>query len=603
MTTLPLDDRPDPVAGDQRDVDERGPGGGVDVLAEPKVDSGDTCPESGSGARGASPGPEGILQHVLHPIEWWEARGKRFLPGVSFPLAVFVVWRLVHLWMGFRQYMPDYSGPWDTALFYDGERYQAILHDGYANSHTIMPNTAFFPLVSWLVAPIYWLTKSDLWTVHIFASVTGVGAFVTVWGVSREWISDRVARRATLLMAMFPSSLFLWAFYSEGLFILLGAGGVWADRKGKRGLASICFLGLAATRSVGILLPAVIVVARVIRNGPRLSEIRRAWWMVVLASVGGAALLSRVVVPLLDPNAMLRVLTLAVALVALVPLATGRTGQRWALAGLSVIGAFFFGFLATGNLKLLVPPVVLFGMWALATRRLDRWCFVYPAAGTAGFASVLVVLWRQVGDPFAFMPVQEDWGRALSPAWKSVYAGFSNLYPDESTIMIPALVARNFDLWCIPIILFGLGYLAFSRKDKFPMEAWMIGVAFIILPFVSSVLASFNRFVMADWVIYPAYASFLDRFFWRVRVGLVIVGWSVIGLAVRLSHSSNFEIPGWLLAVPPALFFCGILVGLVVATTKTYVTFRSVLYTALAVAAVWTSWLMVGRFSVDRFVG
>ncbi|MEZ5136331.1 MAG: hypothetical protein R2699_15065 [Acidimicrobiales bacterium] len=32
-----------------------------------------------------------------HPVAWYEADGRRFLPGVLFPLAVFVVWRVAHL--------------------------------------------------------------------------------------------------------------------------------------------------------------------------------------------------------------------------------------------------------------------------------------------------------------------------------------------------------------------------------------------------------------------------------------------------------------------------------------------------------------------------
>ena len=543
------------------------------------------------------------VERALHPVRWWNERGHRFLPGAWFPVAVFVVWRIVHLWMGLRQYMPDYSGPWDTALFYDGERYQAILHDGYKNPHAMMPNTAFFPLVSWLAAPIYWLTKSDLWTVHIFSTIIGAGAFVTVWGTTKEWVDEHIARRATLLMALFPSSLFLWAFYSEGLFILLGAGGVWADRKGKRGLAAICFVGLAATRSVGILVPVVVVVARILRNGPRLDEIRRNWWAVLAASFGGAAILARFIVPFLDPNSMLRTLTLAVTLPTVAALVAKRTRGWWAVAAVSAMGAFFLAFLATGNLKLLAPPAVLFMIWAVATRRLDRWCALYPLAGAIGLAAVLVVMSRQTGDAFAFMKVQEDWGRILAPAWRSVIEGYNNLYPDESTIMIPALVARNFDLWCVPIVLVGLGYLAFSRKPTFPIEAPMIGVALILLPFVSSVLASFNRFVMADWVIYPAYASFLERFCSRVRVGFVICGWCAVGLAVRLAHSRSFEIPDWLVAIPPALWIGGIIAGLAVATTRVYVSARCAIYASLAVAAFWVSWLMVGRFSIDRFVG
>ena len=57
--------------------------------------------------------------------------------------------------------------------------------------------------------------------------------------MSKAW-RDEIARRAVLLFALFPSSLFLWAFYSEGMFIALGAGAVWADRRGKRGIAAAC---------------------------------------------------------------------------------------------------------------------------------------------------------------------------------------------------------------------------------------------------------------------------------------------------------------------------------------------------------------------------
>ena len=57
--------------------------------------------------------------------------------------------------------------------------------------------------------------------------------------------------------------------------------------------------------------------------------------------------------------------------------------------------------------------------------------------------------------------------------------------------------------------MIGIVYLAVSRRPRFPMEAWMLGVAMIALALCSSVLASFNRFVLADWVIFPAYASLL----------------------------------------------------------------------------------------------
>ena len=128
-----------------------------------------------------------------------------------------------------------------------------------------------------------------------------------------------------------------------------------------------------------------------------------------------------------------------------------------------------------------------------------------------GLLATLAMMKSQVGDPFAFMKVQKDWGRSLSMPWTTVLQGYQNLWPRRGTVMVPALVARNFDLWCVAIVLAALAYAAWSRRDRFPMETWMLGVAMIVLPLCSSVLASFNRFVFADWVIYPVYASAIGR--------------------------------------------------------------------------------------------
>jgi hypothetical protein len=381
---------------------------------------------------------------------WSRLRSTPMLPGLCFPVAVWALWRLaslaVTLWLGGKGVESAYS--------YDGAHYLRILHHGYWDPRPFMPSHAFFPGVAWLGTPIWWLTGSDAVTAHAVASITALGAFVAVWGVTREWVHEVAARRAVVLLAVFPSSLFLWMFYSEALFIALGAGAVWADRRGRRGLAAALLLGVATTRSVGILVPAVLILARVIR-----------------------------------------------------------------------------------------------------TRRVDRWAVVYAGAGLVGLGAVLVTMQVQLGDAFAFLGVQDDWGRTVSAPWNSVLQGIDNLTPDRRTVMVPALVARAFDLWAVGIVLVGLVYLAVAgrlgregrtARHRFPMEAWMLGVAMIALPFASSVLASFNRFAMADWVLYPAYAAMLGR------------------------------LPRWL---------------------------RIIAWVAIVVAGTLTAYAFIGRVSVGRFVG
>jgi hypothetical protein len=421
VTTVPLDDPPlggrtaQGVPG-EIDVD-----GGLATIVE----------ETALAPARVEPGlPPRLARWRL--LARWKAAGHRVLPGIWFPISLYAAWRSVELavsvWLGGD---PEYG-----AFFYDSQHYLRIMHIGYVHPRWIMPSDAFFPAVSWLGWPIWKLTGSDLITVHTVATVTGLAAFIAVWGVARAWRDDVVARRAVLLFALMPGSLFLWAFYSEGLFIALGAGAVWADRRGRRGIATALLVGIGATRSIGILIPAVLILCRIIRQ-----------------------------------------------------------------------------------------------------RRVDRWCWAYAVAGLSGLVAVLAVMHAQVGDAFAFMKVQKDWGRSLSAPWTTVIQGYRNLWPRPGTIMIPSLVARNFDLWCVVIVVLGLGYAAFSRRDRFPMETWMLGLAMIVLPLCSSVLASFNRFAFADWVLYPVYASAIGRLPrpWRIAsmtaiaVALGLTAYAMVG--------------------------------------------------------------------------
>lgn len=519
------------LGGNGADSDEGAAADSVDSVDSGRTDSGEGQADVSTedGGTPSSSSPDAARPSWWNPIDRFETGGRRFLAGVRFPVAVWGVWRVVHFVITYLQVGPV-SRPLiealNTTFNYDGERYMTIMHQGYANANTMMPNTAFFPMVSWLASPIWWLTRSEGWTAHIVASLTAIAAFTMVWAVTREWRNEFVARRAVLLLACMPSSLYLWAFYSEGLFMALGAGAVVADRRNKHWLAAALFAPLAATRSVGILIPAVIILARIIRH-----------------------------------------------------------------------------------------------------RRLDRWCALYVAGASLGLAAVLVVMWKQVGDPLAWTKVQGDWGRNLSWPWATVNQGIDNLYPTPKTIMIPALVARNFDIWSLGIVgvplfasmgtsawarnegrrmwvlgwscvlapLYIAGIVALSRFDivgpavrlsvpatkhvmtlpylylgiffamvavlwvlqpliprlalrneGWPMETWMLGWVLIALPLSSTALASFNRFALANWMLYPIGAGLLTRVPRKVRwIGYVVFG----------------------------------------------------------VAGLWVTYLMVGRFAANRFVG
>jgi len=392
---------------------------------------------------------------VVDPSVSSDASRRRFLPGLWFPVAVFAAWRLVHVVITYLTIADDHPRESfteilgrvaDAPLAYDGDRYVQVMHDGYIGWRAEMPNTAFFPFHAWLSRPVSWLTGSDTVTINVVMTLTAVAAFVCVWGVSKAWKDEVVARRAVVLLALFPSSLFLWAFYSEALFIALGAGALWADRRGRRVLAAALFAGLAATRSVGILVPVVVVLIRIVR-----------------------------------------------------------------------------------------------------LRRVDRWALAYAAAGVVGMGVVLWAMHSQTGDAFAWMKVQDAWGRTLAPPWESVRQGIDNLTPidDPDTIMIPALIARNWDLWCVVIVLAGLAYAGLSRKDRWPAETWALGLVLIALPLSSAVLPSFNRFVLATWVLYPVYGSWWGRWprWLRVVSALAVAGGAAYTSVAMVERFTEWPYP------------------------------------------------------------
>ena len=184
------------------------------------------------------------------------------MPGVLFPIAVFAVWRLAQLvFLGLAE-----GDAIDSAFQWDGNAYRRILEHGYhVAPGEVKPVTAFFPGIAW-VAKVPDLVLPHTAAMVLTANVVALLAFVAVWAVAREWRDEQLAQASVVLLALWPGSLFFWAFYSEGLFVATTAGAVWFDRRGRRWPAAI-LLGVAAlTRSVGIAVTVVLVGLRIVRR-------------------------------------------------------------------------------------------------------------------------------------------------------------------------------------------------------------------------------------------------------------------------------------------------------------------------------------------------
>ena len=129
------------------------------------------------------------------------------------------------------------------------------------------------------------------------------------------------------------------------------------------------------------------------------------------------------------------------------------------------------------------------------------------------------------GNAFAFMGVQDDWGRALSWPWETVVQGFQNLWPDPETIMVPALVARNLDLWCLLIVVVGIAYARVRPPRPLPDGGVDARRRAHRAAAVLELARQLQPVRVRHWVIYPAYASLAERLpiWWKRAFWVVVV--------------------------------------------------------------------------------
>jgi hypothetical protein len=143
---------------------------------------------------------------------------------------------------------------------WDGEHYVALAAGGYLQPpYNVSP--AFFPLYPLLMRSFAELFGGPLSLPAL--SVWGVllsllalpFAFYFVYKIAESGWGERTARTAVLSLAVFPTSFFFNAVYTESLFLALSAGSIWALRV-RRDLLLACALAAfaAATRNVGIFL-------------------------------------------------------------------------------------------------------------------------------------------------------------------------------------------------------------------------------------------------------------------------------------------------------------------------------------------------------------
>ena len=192
--------------------------------------------------------------------------------GLGFVLAVWAASRLLYLvcgsilagvvpTSGFQRVTLDVpSGSMNLWSHWDGEHYVMLALGGYLTPpENVSP--AYFPLYPLMMRSFAELFGGPISreTLSVWGPLLSVlflpFALFFVYRIAENGWGERAARVAVLALALFPTSFFFNAAYTESLFLALSAGSLWALRV-RRDLFLACLLaGLAtATRNVGVFL-------------------------------------------------------------------------------------------------------------------------------------------------------------------------------------------------------------------------------------------------------------------------------------------------------------------------------------------------------------
>ncbi len=190
------------------------------------------------------------------------------------PLALFVGWRiglgLLAFWSaillplaarppaGMAPYTPanlDFMTGrlLDVWTHWDGEWFLYVAQVGYRSNDITSPYFPLFPVLVRFIATL--LGGNYLLAGVAVGALSAAAAFAMLYELARRDFGPAVARLACLCLAAYPTSFFLTACYSEGLFLALTLAAFLAARHLRNWWLAGLLVGLAAlTRNLGIFL-------------------------------------------------------------------------------------------------------------------------------------------------------------------------------------------------------------------------------------------------------------------------------------------------------------------------------------------------------------
>jgi hypothetical protein len=202
---------------------------------------------------GARPRPRrrgaAIVAQVRRPDLW-------VFIGYQLLLLALVIGYFIHYFGG------DAMSRFDTMLRqWDSAWYLSIVRDGYRATGERADAIAFFPLFPVMVRGLAYVLRSDVVTMVVINSVGSVAGHLLFYRALRDRPElRRQAIGATLFLLVWPTAVYFTIGYTEGLYLALTAGFLYALLRDEWEWAVVCGLLAALSRPVGFLCAVPLVV-------------------------------------------------------------------------------------------------------------------------------------------------------------------------------------------------------------------------------------------------------------------------------------------------------------------------------------------------------
>jgi hypothetical protein len=180
------------------------------------------------------------------------------------PLAMWALWRLAHF------VAERMVGGRPKDLWWDDGYYHTILRHGYERfePYGVWQQTNFFPLLPWITRATQVVVRSETVAMHAVLTAAQLATVVLLYELGKRFYDRGIALGAVALLLLSPASVFLWMYFSEGLFLALSMGAILAAERRRPFLAGLLGAGVAATRSIGVLMVVPLALAQLRRQRP-----------------------------------------------------------------------------------------------------------------------------------------------------------------------------------------------------------------------------------------------------------------------------------------------------------------------------------------------